>query len=169
MIPDFVCSIPFRRSGRSIEVLLLERKPDQFCRPGFWQNVTGTHPESEWTPITALRETQEETGLKPIALFTVDHIHRIWLPRQDRIIWAPTFATEVGLGEVVLSEEHVACQWLSVAQALKVLTKRSQREALRVFDEDLIQEGRWEEHLLWSESGGWRFFSPPKGQIDREL
>ncbi len=170
MIPQFVCVIPFRGPWDAVEVLLLERTPDRFCKAGFWQNVTGTHAFEDWTPSTALRETAEETGIEPVELFAVDYIHRIWLPRQDRIIWAPTFAARLPEdAQVVLSSEHVAYKWLPVADARAAMPRRSQRAALDAFVQDLVVDLREDEFRLWSSEKGWGFFSPPVDGFERGL
>ncbi|RKY17722.1 MAG: NUDIX hydrolase [Planctomycetota bacterium] len=164
---DFVCVIPFRRSRDGVEVLLLRRTPADGMGDSFWQPVSGTHPHDEWSPLTALREVREETGLEPLALYGVDAFHRIWLPRQDIIIDAPVFAAELPGGPVTLSEEHVEYRWLAPADALALLPRRSQRAALAAFADDLCAGGRWDEFLLWSRSAGWTRFRPPAGEIDR--
>ncbi|MDZ7816738.1 MAG: NUDIX domain-containing protein [Planctomycetota bacterium] len=169
MIPQFICSIPFRIEDGEARYVVMERTPDENVGPGFWQFVTGTHPNEEWSPITALREVEEECGLRPVRLYAVDHIHRIWLAKQDRIIHGPVFAAELPQGQVVLSEEHSAYKWESCEEAMKTLRRRSQRQSLAAFHEDIVEGDRWDEFRLWDAQDGWLFYAPPSDTIDRRI
>jgi dihydroneopterin triphosphate diphosphatase len=164
---DFVKVIPFRMTPDGLRILVLRRTPMDNLGDNFWQVVTGTCKPQEWSPLTALREVKEETGLDPLSLFEVDTVARIWLRKQDRIIHGAVFASEMSEGKVRLCEEHVDFRWETPAQALETLCRRSQREVIRVFCDDLIRDGRWEEYRMWDAQTGWGRFKPPEGAIDR--
>jgi len=166
---DFVKVIPFRMTPDGLRILVLRRTPHDNLGDDFWQVVSGTLKRDEWSPMTALREVEEETGLSPLSLFEVDTIARIWLRRQDRIIWGSVFASEMSAGEVRLSEEHVEFRWETIEGALRLLPRRSQREIIHVFVEDLVRDNRWDEFRMWDVSRGWARFKPPNGTIDRNF
>ncbi len=164
---DMVCVVPYRYVDQKLQILVLQRNPADGIGDDFWQMVSGTHEEEEWSPIAAIREVEEETGLKPKNLVEIDFIHRIWLRKQDIIIWGPAFACELDVGEVVLSNEHVAYLWLSPEDALNKLPRSSQRGVLTQFLQDSINSGRMKEFTMWTREGGWTLFKPPQGMIER--
>ena len=165
MKPTLIYSIPFRITRGVPEFLVLKRAPDKFVPPDFWQMVSGTIEPGEWSPETAIREVEEETGLKVRKLLVVDYLHEFWLAHWDEIVSIPVFACEMGRGSVTLSEEHVDYRWLSYGAAINRLPRRSQRQALRVFLEDIIRDKRDEEFLLWTTKRGWKYYTPEEQKL----
>lgn len=121
-----------------LEVLLLERvRP-----PGQWQSVTGSLEAGEVPLQAAVREVEEETGLRvaPGALHDWHHSNRFRIRGQ----WRPMYAPEVTHNtEHVFSlcvpdicpvrlapGEHTAQQWLPYREAAELAFSWSNRDAI---------------------------------------
>jgi len=114
------------RQTPTLEILCLHRVSQQ---GGFWQPVTGKVEAGEAPRAAALREVQEETGLRG-TLQDLDYIHDFML---DPALFSPPkwplpcFVQEHGYmlevasdSEVVLDPgSHQAHRWLSVQEAVK--------------------------------------------------
>ncbi len=127
--------------------LLLQRSPGQLYE-GIWQGVTGKIQPGEKAWEAALRELREETGLRPLKMWTVDHVNFYYEAATDQLNGIPVFGVELAPGEVVLSPEHQAHRWCSVEEAAELLLWDQQREGLRVFHEMLT---RYPDKLRWME------------------
>lgn len=115
--------------------LLLRRTPGRKL-PGAWQVVHGHVERGETSVDAALRELVEETGLAAKSLWAVDYVERVFDPRRDEIRLVPCFAALVE-GDVTLSKEHDAAEWLAAAQAAKRFTFENQRAALAALHRDV--------------------------------
>jgi dihydroneopterin triphosphate diphosphatase len=121
---------------RALECLLLER-----VRPtGFWQSVTGSLRWDETPAEAAAREVREETGLDAAALCDA-HVRRTFpiLPE-----WRTRYGADVrenvehlfylelpAKRDVTLHpSEHVASEWLPIAEAIARVSSWTNREAL---------------------------------------
>ncbi|MFC1620562.1 NUDIX domain-containing protein [Candidatus Neomarinimicrobiota bacterium] len=73
-----------RQENEAPQYLIMQRSPGEIYE-GVWQGVTGKiHPgEHAWQ--TALRELQEETGLKPLQMWTVDHVNLFYESATDTL------------------------------------------------------------------------------------
>lgn len=108
------------------EVLLLRRATQPFL--GEWFPVEGAIDAGESPDEAALRELREETRLVPSAIYR----------ESTRIV--PSDPAEVRLhiyvafvasrDSVILNEEHAACRWCSLEEALRLLPLPAQRAAL---------------------------------------
>ena len=125
----------------SLEVLLLRLKPE---RGGYWQPVTGGVDPGEELSEAALREAQEETGLrfsrKPESL---DFQFKFYSPRHESQCEEHVFALQAATssGAVRLDpHEHVDSRWLNALVARTELKHVSNLEGL--------------DHLLAARKGG---------------
>lgn len=121
-----------------LEVLLLERAG----RPGYWQSVTGSREQDETLVETALREVEEETGLKVPAETLRDlgivnryRIFEEWRHRYAAGVYYNTehvFALPVAPGtEIRIAPgEHLAWRWLPWREAAEACFSWSNRDAI---------------------------------------
>lgn len=120
-------------------VLMLQRADD----PEFWQSVTGTIETQELPFETALREVKEETGIDIIAqnltLYDCQYSVEFEIFPQFRYKYAPEirYATEhwflLELDQEIapILTEHLAYQWLSVEQAVRLTKSLNNAQAIQ--------------------------------------
>ena len=120
------------RIADDIEVLLLKRPAS---KGSVWQPVTGNVEEGESVQAAAVRELEEETGLRgAAAVHPVGHIHRF----SKSTAHGPAdfeehvFAAYVRLGsQVKLSAEHTESKWVSPEEAQRLLPQPGVQDAVR--------------------------------------
>jgi dATP pyrophosphohydrolase len=135
---------PFRRPEsvlivvytQAYDCLLLERAEPR----GFWQSVTGTLLWGEAPAAGAARELREETGLAPDTLVDAGITQRFAIHPAWRSRYAPDVTENVehlwylplpAIQPVTLNpDEHVACEWLPLEQAIARVSSWTNREAL---------------------------------------
>ena len=129
---------PYRVTDGEAEFLLLHRVASD--DPPFWQGVSGWIEADEAPHLTAVRELREETGFEVEALYGVDAIFDLYQWRRGTVETIVPFAAEVTAGvDPVLSVEHDAWRWESLAVALELLPYEPQHAALRRISADLLQ------------------------------
>jgi 8-oxo-dGTP pyrophosphatase MutT (NUDIX family) len=121
------------------QVLLLRRGMGTRCT-GAWEGVHGRIEDGEAPESAALREVQEETGLRIERLYNVT-CQPFYLHRLQTVQVAVVFAAFVAAAQSpVLAEEHDAAEWLPYDEAIaRVIWPRS-RHALRDI-RDLLSGG----------------------------
>ena len=127
--------------------LVLQRSPGQLYEH-IWQGVTGKIKPGETAWQAALREVDEETGLKVLKIWTVDRVNFYYEAAADRMNSIPVFGVELAGGEVTLSAEHQAYRWCSVEEADGRLLWEQQRQGLLAFHDMLTvttKKLRWME------------------------
>lgn len=130
----------------ALEVLLLERAD----RPGFWQSVTGSQHEGETLAETALRETQEETGLDasryPLTDWRKQNQYEIYRRWRSRYAPGVTHNTEhvfslqlPGPLPIALApREHLRYEWLPWREAADRAFSWSNAEAIRELPQRVV-------------------------------
>lgn len=126
----YIDVFPFAIVDGELNYLLLRRAPEN-TYPGIWQPVAGKVKEGESAWEAGLRELDEETGLKPLNFYTLDHLSSYYLHRFDSIIHVPAFMAEVKMSAPILSKEHDKYQWLPLDEALALASWRPYRKALK--------------------------------------
>lgn len=87
----------------------------------------------------AVREVQEETGLRPLRWWALEHIAIFYDPGQDVIRVVPVFAAEVAWTDRVdLSDEHDRYAFLPLAQAKRRVLWGTQRKAIDAWKDELL-------------------------------
>jgi len=137
-IKAFLSSLVAMRdqSGRT-EVLLLQRTQ---TLAGEWCQIAGRIEPDETAWQTALRELREETGLTPLAFYSADICEQFYEVARDAITLVPVFVAMIDPEDtVVLNHEHSDFQWVSIEQAIQMVTFGGQRRVLRWIDEEFVQ------------------------------
>jgi dATP pyrophosphohydrolase len=114
----------------------------------FWQGIAGGGEDDETPLAAARRETFEETGLSPIASFLqLDTVAPVPVTEfKDSHLWGedvyviPQYCFGALVddgGDIVLSHEHTAYQWLRYEDAYRLLKFDSDKTALWELDKRL--------------------------------
>ncbi|MDH4045439.1 MAG: NUDIX domain-containing protein [Gemmatimonadota bacterium] len=125
----FVDLYPLRHGPAGLETLALRRSRQGRC-PGAWEVVHGRIEEGESPVEAALRELREETGLAPACLYNLSRVESFYRHAADEVGFIPVFAAFVADAAVQLSDEHDACDWLSLPAARGRLAWPRERRAL---------------------------------------
>ena len=120
------------------EFLLLRRSMNTIY-PGTWQGVTGKIENSETPYQTALRELEEETGLKAYRLFTVDKVNMFYDAKRDTMNLIPVFGVIVQSNDIILSKEHTEYKWCDLNETIKLITWDQQKKGVQIFYDMLIE------------------------------
>ena len=126
--------IIFRRTEEGLKFLLLYR------RGGYWNFPKGHFEEGERSLATALRETEEETGLKRSELHIVPNFKtyvRFFFDRGEKRIFDTVilYLAETKQPQISISpREHSGFAWFLFPDALRILgryqgTKRALKQA----------------------------------------
>lgn len=141
VISNIVEVCVFRFHDSHPEYLTLKRSMDDTLYPGIWQIVTGTIHDGEKAFDAALREVEEETGLKPVGFWVVPHSNVFYDRAADAMHVSPMFAVQVGPeAEPRLSSEHSASVWLTSTDAQRRLVWPGQRRGIETV-EQIIASG----------------------------
>ena len=141
-MPDIVSNLidlfVYKRVSKEFQYLLLKRS-DDVVFPKMWQMISGTIEKEEKAIETALRELQEETGLKPEKIFVIPKLTEFFFPEQDTINLVPIFLVESKTDTIVLSEEHAEYGWFDFPEALEKLHWNTWKENI-TFINDIIKD-----------------------------
>ena len=121
--------------------LLLKRSPEQIY-PGIWQCVTGKIEAGEKPHETALRELNEETGLTPLSMWTVDQVNHFFEAEQNRMNLIPVFGVEVESEMVILSTEHTEYKWCKIDEGVDFLLWNQQKQGLKTFHKMITEKSK---------------------------
>ncbi len=118
--------------------LLLLRRADTL--KGIWMSAAGRVERGEKAWAAALREAQEETGLVPHTLYSVDTNEFFYNIARDRVIVLPVFLGFVAAdGDVTLNEEHDDFGWFTFAEAMERIEFGGQRRILTYIQDEFIE------------------------------
>ena len=137
----------FRKVENKIYFLLLKRANKKIYGH-LWQGVAGKIETGESAWQAALRELNEETGLKPIRMFIADYVSKFYEQIGDRINLVPVFGIEVDSEEVRLSDEHTEFRWMDVDEAEESLVWNGQKKGVRMVYGMLKSN---DDRMIWSE------------------
>ena len=116
------------------EVLVLRRFSGDTHRAGQWDLPGGT-AESGETPLeTALREAQEETTLR---LYELAHVSTLQQTYGTKTVTKQVYTTNHYEGEVSLSWEHDAYQWISLDKLQDLPLSDTYKQAAKTLQESL--------------------------------
>lgn len=120
---------------RDWEFLLLKRSKDipNQRYPGIWQGVTGKIENSELPYKAALRELNEETGLKAEKLWTIDKVNTFYDAEENIMTLVPVFGVIVNSTNILLSKEHSEYKWCVIEETIKLLPWEQQKKGVQIF------------------------------------
>ncbi len=137
----------FRKTADGLKFLMLRRAKTKLYEH-LWQGVAGKIEKGETAWQAAIRELNEETGLKPKHMFVADHVSRFYEAFGDRINLVPVFGIEVDSDNVILSEEHSEYKWVTLEEAQKHLVWNGQKKGIQVVNEMVLSN---DDRMRWSE------------------
>lgn len=125
----------FREVKDGIEFLLFKRSANRIY-PGIWQMVSGHIDPEEKAYETALRETIEESGVRPQKMWVVPNVNHFYSHENDSISYVPVFAALLRKDDkIVMSEEHCDLKWVSPEQAKLLLAWPGQKHSIDIITE----------------------------------
>jgi len=125
----FVDVYVLRQGAAGLETLVLRRSATGRC-PGSWEVVHGSIEAGETPPAAALRELEEETGLRAGRLYNLSRVEAFYRHRADEVGFIPAFAAVVDGGQFRLSPEHDRGEWLSLPSAMARVGWPRERRAI---------------------------------------
>ena len=132
--PFQVLVLLYRQKNTEIDFLILKRSDDLY-----WQFISGGGEDSEKPKEAALRETNEEVGVKNISLFklksktniSVEHVCGFAWGKDILLIPEFVFLAKIAFDtEIIISEEHIDFRWVKYNEALRILKWDSNKTAL---------------------------------------
>jgi len=132
--------VVFRRRTTP-EFLVLKRSNEETIYPGLWQIVSGGIELGEKAYEAAMREVEEEIGIKPNHLYNTPLTNTFYLAKDDSVNVSPVFAAEVEDGtEVKLSAEHTDFRWLKKEDAVSLLVWPGQKKAIGIVNDYVLTD-----------------------------
>ena len=129
---------PYQKAQEGIEFLIFKRSADVEYA-GQWRMIGGKVREKEERPEAAVRELEEETGLKALTFWTVPSVNKFYDHRADVIHNIAVFAAEVnGNDQIELNHEHVNYQWISPSKISEYINWPEQRRLMHLIEEIVI-------------------------------
>lgn len=130
---------PYRiNKNNDVEFLLLKRaKGEKYDSQ--WRMIGGKVEEGEAHWKAALRELNEETGLKPITFWTLPSLNKFYEWNTDEILLIPAFAAEISTSDSIkLNREHSTSNWFDIDEAANLISWPEQRRLLKLLHDIVI-------------------------------
>jgi len=135
-----VCEHP---STGQMLFLALKRNLSNPVYPGLWQAVTGTIESGETAVECALREVEEETGLKPKEIWTIPFVGTFFDPYLNSINAIPVFGVLVDYQEKInISAEHTEFAWLTIEEFIERVPLPSHKLGAQYFWDYILRSPR---------------------------
>lgn len=127
-----------RRVDNDWQFLLLERSGEDPAYGGIWGLLSGTRDNNETLTELALREMQEEIGLRPNNLYATEYCLQFFEPTRDSVWVLPVLVATVDAGaKIELDSENSGFRWLDCQEAMKLAHWRNLKDVIRMLAEDL--------------------------------
>lgn len=121
----------------SAGIVIVSEKPRKYlllhCHPGHWDFAKGKIERGETAEKTAIRETEEETGVTDIEILPgfKEEIHYFYKQKGELVNKTVTFFLGfTKTKKIKLSHEHKAYEWLPYDKAVEKLTFKTAKEVL---------------------------------------
>jgi 8-oxo-dGTP pyrophosphatase MutT (NUDIX family) len=118
-------AIIFRKEKDSIYYLLLRYQSQAKKGVDYWGFPKGHIEGNETDKETALREVEEETGIKDLKFYKdFRYFINYKFRKEGRVVFKTVifFAAETETKEINVSFEHIGYQWIKYPQAIKELS-----------------------------------------------
>ena len=124
--------------SRSHEFLQMRRSANDYMG-GTWQAVYGTSNVGETAWQAAVRELQEEAGLRARELYRVDCVETFYTAVSDTLWHAVPFVALVSRDdEVRLNEEHDAVRWIARDAVNDAFMWETDRQSIALVCRDIL-------------------------------
>ena len=112
------------RSPETEQYLLLRRSEQKDYGRGIWECVTGRVDQGEGFEDALHREVHEELGVQVQIehILGTTHFYRGAPSPENELLGVVYLCSLSDPASIQLSDEHSECRWLSVAQAIKLLS-----------------------------------------------
>lgn len=118
-------------SGKPEFLLLLRSQKKIYANQ--WRMVGGKVQEHETYWQAALRELDEELGVKPIEFWTLPSVNTFYEHSSNQIHHIPAFAAKFPENaELILNEEHTSYRWVSVDEIEDMLAWPEQKRLIQL-------------------------------------
>ncbi|MFY8161430.1 MAG: NUDIX domain-containing protein [Candidatus Kapaibacteriota bacterium] len=128
----FLDDFNYKNKYENLEHLILQRNSKIKLYPNIWQVITGTIEENETAIQTAIRELSEETGLVPYRMWAIPYLAKFYERISDTVQFSPTFLVIVNTKDVIISDEHIAYNWVSKINGENTLSLPSHKEGISI-------------------------------------
>ncbi len=117
---------------------------------GHWDFPKGNREKGEKKLETAIRETEEETGLKDLEFADFEENIGYFYKRGGKTIYKTVtfFLAESKTKNVTISWEHIGYEWLPYQEAVTRLTYENAREVLQAAHSYLDRPGKFRQLRL---------------------
>ena len=123
---------PYRFNNNELELLLFKRAEGEKY-DGQWRMIGGKVEEGEFYWEAALRELDEETGLKPVKFWTLPSLNTFYEWNTDEVLLIPAFAAEISTSaSITLNREHSISEWFDIDDAVDLIFWPEQRRLLKL-------------------------------------
>ncbi|MBN2209864.1 MAG: NUDIX domain-containing protein [Sedimentisphaerales bacterium] len=110
-----------------------------------WQMVSGALEKGETAWEAALREIEEETGLVPDRLYSINDVELFYEINQNCINIIPVFVGFLDTEQSVrLSHEHSEYKWVSAEEAVAFFSFDNQMKTIRRIEKQFVQRKPFE-------------------------
>lgn len=126
----------------STDCLILRRSEETNYYPGTWQILTGHVKEGETAVDAVHREIHEEIGLRPLLVYSMNHVIRFFEHQDNSIYLVPLFIGIVPLSaRIKLNlKEHQRYKWCTLQEAQRQLYWLQHRRSLTHVQREFIDK-----------------------------